>query len=140
MLDSNAFDRLHEVIPTIKSKLSEIDFYVATVQVEEIAIIPDEKRDVRKRDFLTMIELRPHLVPHTFTFDAFDFGHFSFEIEPKYWSILKSTKSNKKDALIAATAIRNGCTLVTNDTELTKKMNQAGESVLSFDAFIDSLR
>lgn len=139
MFDTNAFDKAINNIALISKHLDTISIYITDVQIIEIANIPDSKKAKRSQIFSCLCSIRPILIPHPFTFDRLDFGHFSFQIEPKYRDILKETGSNKNDALIAATAIHEGCTLVTNDDELTKRVLSVSEKVMTFEDFLKEL-
>ena len=122
MFDTNAYDKLQNNIPTLKHTLQKYDFYVSSIQITEILAIPDEKKDIRNNNLRNLIELRPTLVPTPFTFDHLNFSSFSFSPEPSYWHILKESKANRNDALIAATAIHEDCRLVTDDKDLLRRM------------------
>ena len=140
MFDSNTFDKAIEHIDEIKQHLDTIEIYVTNLQKEEICNISDDKKELREADLNCFYELNTIEIPPVFTFDHMDFAHFSFVTEPKYHVILKKTGSNWVDALIGATAISEGCMLITDDTGLTTKMHAAGGQVESFDSFIANLR
>lgn len=53
-----------------------------------------------------------------------------------YSQILNENNSNRDDAIIADTAVSEGCTLVTADIRFLNKMNSYGYSAISFDEFI----
>lgn len=136
MFDTNAFDKAIENVSFIKKHLDRISIYITPIQVEELANIPDVKWDARKAAFLCLAELRPLIVPCIFTFDHVDFSHFSFQMEPSYWEILKDNKGNLNDALIAATSIHEKCVLITNDIELAKRVHSVSGGVKSFEDFM----
>ena len=136
MFDTNAFDKVQENNSEIRKKTDKYDYYITAIQIQEILAIPENKKDIRDQNLFNIIELRPTLVPTPFTWDYFDFSQFSFSVEPAYWKVLKDAKSNRNDALIAATAIQEGCILVTNDTELLRKMKMLDKSAITFDTFI----
>lgn len=140
MFDANAFDNAINCVHAIKEHLDTIDVFVTDIQIEEIASIPDAKIEKRIAVFDCLCDLRPKLIPHVFTFDRINFNHFSFVTEPKYMEILKKSGKNQNDALIAATAISEGCILVTDDKEMAKLTRDAGGEVISFKEFMDGLR
>ena len=139
MFDTNAFDKAIGNVPYIKKYLDRIEIFITTIQIKEIANIPDCKKKTRIDDFLCLAELRPKLIPCIFTFDHFDFAHPSFKAEPSYWKILKENKGNQNDALIAATSIHEGCILITNDSELKKKVQSASGRAKSFEELMKML-
>lgn len=56
-----------------------------------------------------------------------------------YKSILKENGSNADDAMIADTAVFEGCTLITEDRELYMKMKSQNYDVMSLSEFINSI-
>ena len=136
MFDTNAFDKACADSWLIKRHLDKFSIFVTSVQIEELSNIPDERKTVRLDNFLTLCDLRPCLIPTVFTFDRIDFAHFSFETEPLYDYLIKENKSNLHDALIGATAYHEGCILITDDKDLSKRMKQADDSmVMSYEEF-----
>ena len=136
MFDTNAYDKARKNISLIRRGKKQCEYYITEIQIKEVASIPDNKKEERKSDLLSIVELRPRIVPIPFSFDYISFAHFSFNVCPDYWHILKKSKANRNDALIAATAIYEGCTLVTDDKELIKKMVRLGKDVVTFDEFL----
>ena len=139
MFDTNAFDLLQKSMVNLQQLSKKYSFYISRIQIEEIAAIPDTKKDVREKNVVSIIELHPTLIPTPFSWDAIDFSHFSFQREGSYWKILKETKANLNDALIAATAIHEDCTLITEDTELLRKMRALNKPAMTFSEFITDL-
>ena len=125
MFDSNVFDLVKEDIPLLRKWNTEIEVYVTSVQIEELKSIPDAKKAVREMNLMALEQLSPECLATIFTFDRIDFSYFSFQSNVSYGKILKESKSNINDAIIGATAIHEGCILITNDTELFKKVNKA---------------
>ena len=136
MFDTNAYDKACENIALIKRSKRKCEFYITGIQIKEVASIPDSKKEKRESLLLSIVDLRPRIVPTPFTFDYISFSHFSFNSCPEYYRILKESKVNRNDALIAATAIYEDCTLVTDDKELIKKMNQMRKDVVTFGEFM----
>lgn len=136
MFDTNAFDKIQSNISCIRQNRDKYDFYITSIQIKELLAIPESKRDLRERNITNIIELRPTLIPIPFSWDYIDFTNFSFSVEPSYWAVLKGSKSNRNDALIAATAIHEDCLLVTEDIELLKRMEKLNKPAITFDEFI----
>ena len=132
MFDTNAFDKLFPYIPKLKQLAGEIEYYITDIQICELAKIPDDRKEVRLKNIRNLCELRPYLVSVPFTFDRINFSKLSFKSEASYKEILNETHSNRNDALIAATAIREGCLLVTDDTRLIKRVLQSGNQAITF--------
>lgn len=136
MFDTNAFDMACKESRYIADCLDHITIYVTSIQVEELSNIPDDRKEIRLNNFLTLCDLRPCLIPTIFTFDRIDFAHFSFETEPIYDYLVKEDKSNINDALIGATAYHEKCVLITDDKELTKRMKKVQDAqVMTYEDF-----
>ena len=136
MFDTNAFDMACKESKLVANSLDQIDIFVTGVQVEELSNIPDERKEIRLDNFLTLCDLRPTLVPTIFTFDRIDFNHFSFETEPIYDYLIKENKRNINDALIGATAYHEKCILITDDKDLTKRMKKVQDAqVMTYEEF-----
>ena len=139
MFDTNAFDELYKTSPDFECIRKEYEIYITTIQEAEILNIPDSMKDKRAQILAIISQLGAKIVPTPFTWDHIDFSMFSFSSEPSYWTILKHTKGNKQDALIAATAIHNGCILITEDKDLLRRMKRINEPAFSFVQFINRL-
>lgn len=138
MFDSNAFDDVAKDITLLKaaSEKGQIEYYVTSIQIEEIANIPDEKKETRLCVFRNFAELRPRIVPVPFSFSCIDFSCFSFDTGP---SLPFFPSSYEKDMLIAKAAIYENCIFVTNDARVVKKLNKNGYLALYYPEFIKQL-
>lgn len=129
MLDTNAYDAF---IESVKNGLSITDFLnnyellITKIQLNEISALKEKDPEKWLELEATIKRLSPKLVPIPFTFDYIDFSNFSFVPEKTYSKILKPTKSNLFDALIAAASECEGCTLITHDKKLITKAKKAG--------------
>ena len=63
MFDSNIFDKLPEFIELIHNSSTQYEYYITTIQIDELCEIPDSKIDIRKRNILMLAALRAKLVP-----------------------------------------------------------------------------
>ena len=141
MFDSNMFDNLPNCIDKIIYSKVEYEYYVTTLQIEELCKIPDSKKDKRISLITHLAILRPKLIPiPTFVLGYAKLGQVKLGDGIEYNKILNKTKSNIADALIASTAVNEGCTLITDDTKLTTKMKNNNYPVMSFSEFIESLK
>ena len=139
MLDSNIFDEVAKNKSIFKTAVEHgiVDFYVTSIQIEEIASIPDTKKEKRICIFQSFTELRPRIVPTPFSFSRIDFANVSFEPGPDFSFI---PNGSEKDRLIAETAIHEKCTFVTNDDRLVKRIKKRGYPAMRYDEFIDALK
>ena len=136
MFDSDSFDRMNEDINKLKKAKDKLEYYITGIQVRELAEISDERKQIRIRNIMNLCDINAKLVATPFTFDYIDFGHLSFQSSSIYTELLNSNKSNKKDALIGATAAMEGCVLVTEDVRLQKKMKNRDLEVISYNEFV----
>lgn len=141
MFDSNVFDKLPNFIEYICRSTVNHEYYITTIQVEELCEIPDSKIDVRKRNILMLADLRAKLVPASVCIlgERARIGRVKLGQGTVYQQILNKNGSNRDDAIIADTAVSEGCTLVTADCRFLKKMHTYGYSAMDFDEFIHTL-
>lgn len=141
MFDTNVFDRLSDFIELIHNSTMQYEYYITTIQIDELCEIPDDKIDIRKNNFLMLVDLRAHLVPlSVFILNGrARLGYTRLGEGTVYKEILNKNKSNIEDAAIADTAVYEGCTLITNDDDLYRKMERNGYHVMKFEDFIKTL-
>ena len=135
MLDTNAFDKLIEVGGIDVSYSEKIQFFITNIQIKELASIPDEKIDKRINVFMMVCNLRPTIIPIAFSFSNLTFSHLKYSGGEIVSDIRKENGSNEKDALIADAAVKEGCILITNDSELSKKMLKINKQAMTYENF-----
>jgi len=143
MFDSNVFDKLPEFIDRVKNSAgSQYEYYITSIQVEELCEIPDDKQNIRKTNILMLVELRAKLVPiSVFILNGRTrLGYARLGNWEVYRKILNDKKTNIDDAVIADTAVYEGCTLVTQDKDLYKKMKNNNYDVMYLEEFLDSFK
>lgn len=142
MFDSNVFDKLPKIIEKIKNSAeNQYEYYITTVQVEELCKIPDSKKETRVANILMLADLRPKLVPiSVFVLGRARLGYARLGEGLVYNKILKDNGSNKNDAIIADTCVNEGCILITEDKELHDRMIVNGYSVMYLDEFIKTIK
>ena len=135
MFDSNIFDKLPTFIDQIKSSTTIYEYYITTIQVEELCDIPDIEK--RKTNILMLADLRAKLIPNSVCVLGHSrLGYSRLGEGDVYNLIINENKSNIKDAIIADTAVKEGCTLITEDKRFYNKMKSNGFAVLKFDDFL----
>ena len=143
MFDTNAFDKMHssetDVARIIES--NKYEYYVTSVQIEEIGDIPDEKKEQRIKNLLALCMLRAHLLytPAVFGYSRFGYCIIADENDI-YEDLLTDSRNNVKDAMIGSTAYRENCTIVTDDKDFTKKLKAHSISTMTYDEFMHSLK
>lgn len=142
MFDTNVFDKLSQLIDKIKkSAEKQYEYYVTTIQVEELCEIPDSKKDIRIRNILMLADLRARLVPISVCIlnGRARLGYTRLGSGEVYNKILNENKSNEDDAVIADTAVFEGCILITEDKDLYSRMKNNDYSVMYLDEFINTI-
>lgn len=87
-----------------------------------------------------LADLRAHLVPTSVSIlGKARLGYTRLGDGSVYHKILNDSKNNISDAIIADTAVIEGCILITEDIKFQKKMKRYEYDVMSFDEFINSL-
>lgn len=141
MFDTNVFDKLPEFIELIRDSITRYEYYITTIQIDELCEIPDHKIEIRKRNFLMLADLRARLVPlSVFVLGWAHLGYARLGKGEVYKKILNQNQSNIEDAAIADTAVYEGCTLVTNDDDLYERMHKNGYDVMKFIDFIKTIK
>ncbi len=141
MFDSNIFDKLPEFIELIHNSSTQYEYYITTIQIDELCEIPDSKIDIRKRNILMLAALRAKLVPiSVFILGRAHLGFARLGEGNIYKKILNETGSNIEDAAIADTAVFEGCTLITEDSRFFDKMKSNGYEVMNFSDFLETLK
>jgi rRNA-processing protein FCF1 len=141
MLDTCAYNALTEdpdVLKLVKGAVQKgYEFYITHVQVDEIVEISDKNKEKRKKAVLFLAYGRPHILlteTGVWGHSRWDFFKFGDE-DSVYHKLLNGNKSNIKDALIGETAIKNECTLITDDLDLIGRMVAIGGRVKRYADF-----
>jgi len=141
MFDSNVFDKLPEIINLIKESAgTQYEYYITSIQVEELCEIPDDKKEKRIKNLLMLADLRATLVPESlFVIGTARLGYARLGEGEVYQKILNTNKSNVDDAVIADTSIYEDCILVTEDKDLYNRMLKNGYDVMYLHDFINTI-
>ena len=145
MFDCNSFSKLlqlpdwQEVIANARTKY---ELCVASIQVEELAQIPDSKMETRIQHILCLCEMKATIVPTAVVMDYGRLGFCAFadENDTTYEDLLNESKNNIHDAMIGDAAKREGCLLITNDSRFEKKLRRNGIGTMSFEAFAETIK
>lgn len=146
MFDTNAFTALinssMDWTKFFQIQKEEIEFIITSIQVEELAKIPDTDQEKRIKHFLCLCSMNVKLIPTMGVFGYTRFGLSIFgdgEEINVYNSLLNNEKSNICDAIIGATAYREKCILITNDKRFRKKLISNSINTKTFEEFCDYL-
>ena len=144
MFDCNSFSKLLELNDwqTFLSKAREkYELCVASIQVEELAQIPDSKMECRIRHILCLCEMKATVVPTSVVmgYGRLGFCAFTDENDTTYEDLLNENRSNVHDAMIGDAAKRERCLLITNDGRFIKKLRRNGIGTMSFEEFRNTI-
>ncbi|MCL1949220.1 MAG: hypothetical protein FWF59_05770 [Turicibacter sp.] len=139
LIDNNILNILNTEVQVFEGLSSKYDFYVCSTVIEELANMPDAKKEERVRLLLSFAKMGIRFV----TDAVFIIGHNrldcsripSDKASEVYNSLLNESSKNVKDAIIATTAVVDGCILLTDDKKLKNKMKQLQYRVMSFEEF-----
>lgn len=144
MFDCNSFSKLLELNDwqAFLSKAREkYELCVASIQVEELAQIPDSKMECRIRHILCLCEMKATVVSTSVVmgYGRLGFCAFTDENDTTYEDLLNENRSNVHDAMIGDAAKREGCLLITNDGRFIKKLRRNGIDTMSFEEFRNTI-
>lgn len=141
MFDSNSFDKMHASGELEKIATSEkYEYYITSIQIEEIGSIPDEKEAERIDNLLALCCIRAHLVPIPSVVGNARVGLcLPVGDDDVLSDLLTVTRSNTHDAIIGSAAKREGCTVVTDDIRYSKKLKQNSIPTMTYDEFIRTI-
>ncbi len=135
LLDTNVFNHIVEGKVLLSNLPSDQPFYVTHLQYDEIAACSDNEKKRELEKCLTTISMQ-RICTSTGVWGVSKWGGFKWGGEGSrlHRDILSELNSknrrrhdaNLKDALIGATAIKNGCTLITHDQQLGKIVKSLG--------------
>ena len=142
MFDCNAFDKVILVDSTIDLLISKLDiceYSLITTQRDELNKITDIER---KRKLLGIIE---RLNMETVYTTPAIYGKVKYGMtkyggdKTVFENVIFKTKKNINDALIANSAVRENCIVITNDKDFYKKMKNNNYQVMTFEEFIKNI-
>lgn len=134
MLDSNVFDSLNmEDIEKLKKWNHE--YYITSVQFDEINNIPDNKNDIKivNKKKIELLGVKEVLL-NTWVWGHFRFNDTRWGDGIEYEKIL-SGQVGSGDALIAEAAKIENCIIVTNDKKMYNRLVSLDYNVLYFHEF-----
>ena len=135
VLDSNAVDPLVDLPGAYEALRAALDagrveLLFTHVNIDELAAVPDLDR--RSRLLLTLVDIG-RLVPTGAC--ALDVSRLNFAWLNDDVDVVEALRSGNvdhtRDALIAVTAVHEGCALVTNERRLTARARDRGVEVLT---------
>ena len=145
MFDCNIFDEVvldDDVLKLLINTLDRYEYYIIPIQVEELHNIPDDKKTKREKliGLISKLQMKELYISPAI-YGTFKYGQSKYGGERSvYDKVLFCTRSNIKDALIASSAIRESCVVITNDGSFYKKMANNNYSVMNFNEFIEDVK
>ena len=156
LLDSVGVNIVNENFEFFEKNKSKCQFYISPTVLEEFTnmnsidydklkskTIEEQNEYILKRikkheEFIVLLIQLSKLMPQFLLDSVFVLGHSRLSCAclgngEVYKTILKETKGNVNDAIIADTAVNNDCYLLTRDDVLYKKMSQHNYKVLNIE-------
>lgn len=135
MFDSNIFDDL--ISGNIEIEFTDdVSIYVTHIQIDEINNCSDS--DKRARLFLIMVKIKAQVVStESSILGVSRLGSARLSGDNMLESLRKGNIKRTNDALIGETAIKNKLTLVTNDIELKRNVENLGGLTISLCQLIE---
>jgi predicted nucleic acid-binding protein len=143
MFDTNAFNRLLDTTVDPGTLASGRSLYATHIQLNELSATRDP---VRAKALTDVFHKTPQKVIPTAAavwdvseFDGAEYGDAGGaypEIVARLDAANGGKRNNCQDALIGATVLKNGLTLVTNDRDLATVLKEMGGSATTFEEFI----
>ena len=144
MFDCNAFDEiiLDDRLELLVNTLDRYEYYIIPIQVKELHNIPDEKETKREKliDLISKLHMKEVYISPAI-YGTFKYGQAKYGGHRSvYDKVLFRTRSNTRDALIASSANREDCIVITNDGGFRKKMINNNYPVMNFNEFIEDVK
>ena len=142
MIDCNIFDKMIFDKKLLLQSLDEYEYFIISLQYDELKRIPDSKKEWRESLLLLIDELK---ITTVYTLPAI-YGKAKYGLAKyggdttAYYKILKSTRRNINDALIASAAISHKYILVTEDDELRRKMKNNNYEVMTYFELLNDIK
>lgn len=133
LLDNNVIDILGDTFNDLLLSYSyTIELFICSTVLEELASIPDTKRNIRIKNLILLARLETKFLNDSIViWDSSRWDCSIWNDGIVYNEILNDSCNNTHDAIIAETAVKNGCYLITDDIRLYKKMKQHNYRVLN---------
>ena len=124
-LDNNSIDVINENFKLFKQLNKHYKYCISPSVLEELANIPDNKKETRIKNLITLLEMQPKFIyDSVFVLDYSRLDCACLGDGKVYKEILNSSNTNIRDAIIADTAVNNKCILFTEDSRLYNKMRK----------------
>jgi rRNA-processing protein FCF1 len=136
LLDSNALDLLLTQVGAFEALeqavgSAELEVYFTHITIDEVAAIPE----VEKRQWLLNLLVflgRPILTSGgVVEFSRLNFCRVMADDDDTFEPLRSGSIKHSRDALIAHTALNEGCALVTNEKRLAARAREQGVEVLT---------
>ncbi|HIT17571.1 MAG TPA: hypothetical protein IAD04_04270 [Candidatus Caccosoma faecigallinarum] len=138
-LDNNSIDYITNNFDKFNTLKEICDFYITPIILEEVIKIPDSKIEKRISNIITLFKLDTKLVNDSvLVWDCSRWDYSNFGDGKIYNEILiKETKSNTNDAIMADSANFYNFKILTCDKRLIKKLKKNKIDFLTFNQFIN---
>ena len=144
MFDCNIFDEVLDdnMLVLLENNLDKYEYFIIQIQEDELHNIPDYKKEKREKllDLIVRLDMKKVYISPAI-YGTCKYGQAKYGGDRSvYDKILFHTKSNTDDSLIASSAIREGCIVITNDIRFYEKMKFNDYPVMNFKEFMTDVR
>ncbi len=132
LLDNNIIDKINDILNYLIEKSLHVEVFICSTILEELASIPDTKKEIRIINLLQLAKLEAKFVNDSVIVwdnSRWDFSDWSNGII--YNNNVNDSHNNVHDAIIAETSVKHNCYLITDDKRLYNKMRKHNYKVLS---------
>ena len=142
MIDCNIFDKMIFDKELLIKSLDNYEYFIISTQYDELKKIPDSKKEWRD-SLLSIIDILKistvYTTPAIYGKVKYDLAKYGGDTDA-FNKIIKKTRSNINDALIASSAIFHEYILVTDDDELYRKMKNNQYEVITYFELLEDIK
>lgn len=142
IIDCNIFDKMIFDKDLLLQSLGEYEYFIISIQYDELKKIPNSKKEWRE-SLLSLIDILKittvYTTPAIYGKAKYGLAKYGGDTDA-FNKILKTTRSNINDALIASSAISHGYILVTDDNELRRKMKNNNYEVMTYSELLNDIK
>lgn len=142
MIDCNIFDKMIFDKELLIKSLDNYEYFIISTQYDELKRIPDSKKEWRD-SLLSIIDILKistvYTTPAIYGKVKYGLAKYGGDTDA-FNKIIKKTRSNINDALIASSAIFHEYILVTDDDELYRKMKNNQYEVITYFELLEDIK
>ncbi len=135
LLDNNAFDQIVENFDLFQKAKTNNIFFVSPSALEELANMSDIKKEKRITNLISLAQLEPKFLLDAVGVIGYSRCGCCMVSKGEIFNNILGDSNSVRDAILAETAVKNKCYLLTEDIRLYKKMRKFKYNVLNIEDF-----